>query len=482
MYRSILSNAWLVAAACLLAAGCKEEGQPRQRLVSEAEMDALKQDIQKTVERNRSRKCPRAVLRGEPLDGPAADDILAVVEGAADTRACLNELKEHNDLLDEAHSYPRGQVPTGFPYRLNRTAKPQPEAPEQLLALERACEPIVQRIQKATRHPDACSPFLPGLRGQPSLISAVRAMRVASVKARRLVAKGETEQGFELLLDVVRFSQDLCRGGASLLETMVAATGVASALAVLEHSLNRPEPIDAARLAQIDDELAALIVTHVHPAEYLRGEVEAMSIEYLADDRRARGKQGEHPALKTAGVDVRDDIALSHMAMHELGEEVLSGCKPSDPPIRCTGHIRKLAARYAENKEDHETVKTLLKSALSKDKTIPIRRRIIDILKSMAAPAHDRYLVRDGQIRFQLAALRLHAAYRRLAESSKTCPELAAFDAPPLSERRTDPYSGEAVRIEQLGPGKFVLRSPVPLGKQGGENAEPAMFIDCPYR
>ena len=88
----------------------------------------------------------------------------------------------------------------------------------------------------------------------------------------------------------------------------------------------------------------------------------------------------------------------------------------------------------------------------------------------------------EGQTRFQLAALRLHAAYRRLAEKTKTCPKLPAFDQPPLSALRTDPFSRKPIRVQELTPGRFALWCPVPLGKPNKEKAEPAIFIDCPYR
>jgi len=67
----------VLAAVLLITAGCKKKDeQPRARLVSEEELRGLDLDIKKITERNRAKKCPRPVLRGQPLPGTASADIL----------------------------------------------------------------------------------------------------------------------------------------------------------------------------------------------------------------------------------------------------------------------------------------------------------------------------------------------------------------------------------------------------------------------
>jgi hypothetical protein len=467
---------WL-AALLIFSAGCKQkEEQPRPRLVSEEELAKMQQELSRIVERNRAKKCPRPVLRGEALAGTAAADILAVVEGADDTRACLKRLDETSDMVFAALDHPEDYQPDGFPARMNRSAKPQSQAPQGLLELEQTCAPLLSRIQKAVRHEDACSPYLPGLHDQPGYVSVIRASRLASAVARRLIAAGDAEKGFNLLLDVVRFGQDFGRGGTSLLETMIGVACIRTVLPMLEHGLNRKKPLDPALLERIEKELGQLIATQPHPAQFMRGEMEAMATYTLNPSKKS-------PETITIGVDERDDNALALIALHETSADVLSGCKKEDPPMRCEEHVRKVAERYRRSHHgDLEKVEAMLRVAVAPDKVAAVRREVIDILKAVAAPAHDRYLRHEGQTRFRLGALRLQAAYRRLAEQAKSCPPVPVFDQPPLSGLRTDPFSHKPIRVEALAPGRFALWCPVLLGKPNHEKAEPAVFIDCPYR
>lgn len=468
---------FLLIALPLIVAGCKkkQEEQPRPRLVSEDEIRSMDQEIKQIVERNRAKQCPRPVLRGEPLPGTAAEDIVAVVEGADDTRACHKRLDETSDMVFEALDQPEDYKPEGFPARLNRTPKPQSLAPKELLELEKTCAPVLLRLQKAVSHADACSPYLPGLHEQPGYISSIRTSRLAASKARRLFAEGDPA-GFDLLLDVVRFGQDFGRGGTSLLETMIGVACTRTVLPMLEHGLNQKKPLGLELLQRIEKELGQLIETQPHPAEFLRGEMEAMVTYTLNPSKK-------HPDTILIGADERDDNALALIALRETSQDVLSGCKQEDPPIRCEEHIRSVGERYRKSHSgDLEKAEAMLRVAVAPDKVAAVRREIIDILKAVAAPAYDRYLRHEGQTRFRLGGLRLHAAYRQLAEKSKACPKAEVFDQEPLSGLRTDPFSQKPMRIEELGPGRFAVWCPVPLGKPNKEKAEPAVFIDCPYR
>jgi hypothetical protein len=465
-----------LAALLLTTAGCKKKEEPRPRLVSEEELKEMQQELLEIVKRNRAKKCPRPVLRGEPLPGTAAEDIVAVVEGADDTRACQKRLDETSDMIFEALDHPEDYKPEGFPARMNRTSKPQAQTPKELLELEKTCAPVLLRLQKAVRHEDACSPYLPGLHEQPGYISAIRTSRLAASRARRLFSEGDPGQGFDLLLDVVRFGQDFGRGGTSLLETMIGVACTRTVLPMLEHGLNNKKPLGPELLQRIEKELGQLIETQPHPAEFLRGEMEAMATYTLNPAKK-------HPDTITIGADERDDNALALIALHETSADVLSGCKQQDPPIRCEEHIRSVAERYRKShKGDLEQAEAMLRVAVAADKVAAVRREIIDILKAVAAPAYDRYLRHEGQTRFRLGGLRLHAAYRQLAEKAKACPKAEVFDKEPLSKLRTDPFSQKPMRIEELGPGRFAVWCPVLLGKPNKEKAEPAVFIDCPFR
>lgn len=486
----------LLAAACLLLSGCPADeeraagderdaaGAEKQvRLVGEDEIRALERQIDAIEANSRARTCPRPVLRGEPEPGRAADDMLALVEGRDDLAPCLDALEKNREALDEAFAHPKGYAPEGFPARLNRTARHQEEVNQEMQALESTCRPVIALIRRAVRHEDGCSPFLPGLHDQPPFIRMIRATKVAAAAARRAIAGGDPATGFDLLLDTLQFCQDLSRGGTSLLVTMIGASAATAPLAVLEHGLNAKEPLGAKLLRRVEDELGVLLSHQAHPAAYLRGEQRAMDV-LTWRDLEEKNADGKTPfGTRTIGVDAREDMALAVIAGHETWEEILAGCKPEEPPAACAEHVRAVSERLRESKAaDRDSLERFVDVAVLADKAKTIRRQIIDILKAVAAPDFSRYLARDGQIRFQLAALRLHAAWRRLAERKEGCPGPEAFEHPPLSNLRSDPYSGKHIQVEQIAPGKTVLRPPLELGALYGEKLEPAVFIDCPYQ
>ena len=91
-------------------------------------------------------------------------------------------------------------------------------------------------------------------------------------------------------------------------------------------------------------------------------------------------------------------------------------------------------------------------------------------------------VVQQGHRLFYLATLRLMTRYRLMSEESGSCPDISAFDQEPLLGLRTDPYSGKQILVEKFGDNLLVLRSPAPMGKQAGEDQEPALVVECPYR
>ena len=100
----------------------------------------------------------------------------------------------------------------------------------------------------------------------------------------------------------------------------------------------------------------------------------------------------------------------------------------------------------------------------------------------LVLPGYPKYLGRLGARRFLLAALRVQAAYRRIAEATGACPALAAFETSPLKERRKDPASGLEIAVVALGSGTFSLEPPLPLNlrKSGEPDDPPNVVIVCP--
>ena len=114
--RWILAGLLVVSVA---AGGCEDKAKlgagGKPRLTTDEELDKLEQGLLKRIERNKGLSCTRPVLRGEAAAGKAGPDLIAVVEGAEDTQACLDGLEKHSELLFEAMDLPDGQTLEGWP-------------------------------------------------------------------------------------------------------------------------------------------------------------------------------------------------------------------------------------------------------------------------------------------------------------------------------------------------------------------------------
>lgn len=465
------------------------------RLSSEAELEQLERGLQERIAARRAQSCPRPVLRGQPIEGPASADLVAVVEGADDTAICLDELAAARDRLQAALVHPEGQRRDGWPPRHGpwlRTAGARAD----LGRLQEACAPLLARIRRAVRHRDACSPYRPGLRGQPDAVTLIRAGRLVALRARGLLAAGKHREAAELLLDGLRLSQDFHRGGTSLLETMVGVAVAEDLVRMLESVLNHPEPLGAELPVQIGSELGILVETQPHPAGFLAGELDSIALYSLLPGVKDDGWQPpggwgrgtdpvrfDPPPTGVDGIHPDDAVVLGWLAVRRMWREVLSGCRPGDLPVRCQRSLQRVARRSAQASRDQRDMIATMREVTTRsaDRKEALRRKIVQILVGVTAPGFEHYLPRQGALLFSLQALRLHAAYRHQAETTGRCPAPAAFDSPAWAKLSKDPYAGEPIRIESLGPGRFALWPTVPIAGQADWEFPPAVFIDCPF-
>jgi hypothetical protein len=499
----------LFALAALIISGCpgesgKESSKPvtRPALVSKAELKTLEDQAMTEIEKYRQMKCPRPVLRGKALPGSGNADMIAVIEGTSETADCRKLLKDKSEELFEALSFEENTPVAGRPARGWREARPLNDpkaATDQLLFIEGACSQAINLVRRAVKYEEACSPYLPGRRGEPALITHVRILRVLAAAARRYLVEGRTREGVDLLLDGLRFGQDMSRGGSSLIEAMVSSAAGKALFQVLELAFNQPKPIGEKYLDTISKELSLLIETEVHPGTILRGEMWTMILYSImpavkgkgwvppggwgTEGRPADSADQDVLGSKVFGASPKDDMAVAWMATLETGQEQIKACPTDKLPIECHNNLLELAKKTEATADDYlDRINRVWTKNNTEDKIKEIRRQVIDILKGVAAPAYNKYIAKMGQARFLLAALKLHVEYRRLAEKTKTCPDAKAFDKEPLRSLRNDPYSGKPILIETPSAGSFVLRSPSRLDSEQPADKQPAILVECPFR
>ena len=84
---------------------------------------------------------------------------------------------------------------------------------------------------------------------------------------------GRFAEAATLLLDGLRFLQDLERGGTNFFVTMMTAVGSLTVVSEIEAMLNAPSPLGDALLADLHRELSPLMATETPAGRFLQAEV-----------------------------------------------------------------------------------------------------------------------------------------------------------------------------------------------------------------
>lgn len=467
----------------------KSDVDPLAHLPIMSQLPLIEKDLLDRAQKNASKSCPRPVLRGEPLPDRAADDMVGVIESDDWDTGCRELLDERADDLFDALFHERDDEPAGLPPRrldtsrsLDDSASRQPIVAQ---ALE-LCSPKVVMLQRATRHEDACSPYLPGVRCSPSYMTLLRLSLAAVAGSRAHMRLGQQREAFETLADAIRFAQDFHRGGTSLIEAMIGAVVITRAASTIELQLNHERPVGPEVLAQIDRELEALVASEPHPSAFLRGDQLSMVVYLILPE--AKGPDWTPPGGwaetcdRTMATGTGSEAALALVVAHRNLLRLDRACPPEATPRACAKGLERLARRLEADAAERGVASRILEMLTAADSEDEYLRQVVEVLDAIGTPMLGKYVARQGQSRFYLAALRLHAQYRMLAEQRGTCPGAGAFDAPPLADLRTETFSGGTMRVEPIGEGRFAVRPPPEVDAMFEENDRPAIVIDCPFR
>lgn len=279
-------SAAIICLGLLAYPGCKKaspvqekapSAQERVSLLHDGELEEMRATFAAIASENAAKSCTRPVLRaGTLLEGNADNDMVALLTEDGPMQACYTEL----DTLEASIEGEDGVLgllrdSTRRARSLDDKAGRSPEQEAAIVALQESCSLLPDLLSKAVSHEDACSPYLPGRRGYAKLLLFLSLNKAAVLVSRKLAASGKRLEGVQLLLDTLRFGQDLSRGGTMVLEPMLASAS---------HRMLRPEfdlqveGLSVDELRGIEGELALLIQSHPHHSEYFNGERNYLAI------------------------------------------------------------------------------------------------------------------------------------------------------------------------------------------------------------
>ena len=408
MYRLV------IGVACVLACGKTEPGET-PRLVTEAEIAAHEAALMKRISETKARTCKRPLLRGQPLPGPGADDLRALAQPTGELADCDARLAKLGDL------------------------NPLVEARDAtLLAIQKECGPRYEAaLVKAISHEDACSPFQVGVdRVAPQttadLTRALRTAKFLAIHARER-STDDPLAAMWLLLDAMRFSDDLSRGHTTLIDRMIgiAATGLLAdqAFAILAKS-----SIAADKLAELSTAFGVLTAYQQPFTDTLRGERDYGDLVYALGPLKPKNwvppggwPEGQDPRGAERGElltrNPRDEHALHFFVSERTAREVAKAC-PSGGTLEACAKGFGDAEATPKEPDPASFAKLYAKLAAAKNvdqARLEIRDAMVDILDGVARPAYSAYVRKQGRSIAKLAALRIHLELARHAATANPC-------------------------------------------------------------
>ncbi|MDQ3339471.1 MAG: hypothetical protein M4D80_30260 [Myxococcota bacterium] len=399
----------LLGVVCVVACGKSKEGET-PRLITEAEIAAYEAALMGRIAETRSRTCKRPVLRGRPVPGTAAADLHALAQPAGELATCDAQLAKLGNITAAAAARDAAFV-----------------------AIVHECGPRYEAaLVKAVAHEDACSPYQAGVLTAQSLISTLRTARVIGVRAVDRAAAGDAVGGLWLVLDAMRFADDLARGHTSMLDLMI-AVAVSNTLADYAFEIVAAHPLPPEKAAELSAALGILLAHQQPFADTFRGERDLMDLHYAlaplkpkewvppggwpeGKDTRA-GARGE---LLTKNP--RDEHAILFLTSEGFARDTAAACPPTATLEACAKAFGEAAPATEHDQASLAKIYDELANARDLDAArLKIRGALVDVLGAVARPAFGDYVRKRGNAIAKLAAVRIHLELGRRAASG-TCP------------------------------------------------------------
>ncbi|MBM4352685.1 MAG: hypothetical protein FJ109_02650 [Deltaproteobacteria bacterium] len=423
-------------------------------LVTQEELDALEADLMATVKENQGRLCPRPVLRGKALPGSGQNDLAGVLEGK-ENEACYKAAggKDADALWAwlEQPSHDSGP-PAG---------------------IVKACRGLPAAVSHATRHEDACSPYLVGRRAMPSLVRLLRLSWVLAMNVRMLADAGKTAAALALAFDGLRLFQDLSRGAGAPYATgtvggaawhVIVTRGIGPTLSA---ALPSPD-----LLARITQEVEVLLATEPAFCDFLpelrygpvllwylpvlKGEGWVPPGGFEADMTKPASVPGGPPF----GSREWNDAALHWLVAERRHRELEKACSGQSRPValaKAFDDVFVAASQRCRRNKCRRVIFTLLAA----EPILELREMLLDGMERSEGPWYVHPVVNYQARTFWLQALRLQLEFLAVRARTGKCPveaDLADSSWEPLLE---DCASGEPMLVAVAKDGSVAIRPSV---------------------
>ncbi len=518
---------WLlvIPALGLLLVGCKQEASTAtapdenellEEIIPDSDIERMEFEVLVAARQNATRTCPRPVLRGKALPGTADELLDALVRQEALPRKCAALLADEERFGFDLHPYSDVimgtlfAIPESFDsdkahFRVTFPPRPLFEVAEtkKTERLRKACQPAWKKLQQAVRHQEACSPYRVGLRNQlPPMIGTIRLGKLALLEASVRAKAGNYRSAFWLLVDLIRFGQDLSRGRTNLIVPMIGlhALGI-PALMILQNLLNTPARIAPATLEQLQRQLTLLQEHMPHGISLVQGDHLSIMLMDLMPMAKPEGwtPMGGGYADSAGVVISPEERHLARLAVlfgYHRFKKLQTLCRDSRWPADCTRELRTYEKRvragsisgegapksFTDQKLGSKIASILIDYGKDGDKEMT-RDRLSRFMESELTPVNSQDLRVAGRVLFALAVLRLHVEFRLVFSRTGGCPSLKDFERPPLSRLRLDPYAGKPMKIESVGKNRFEIKPALPLWRPVSDESwptRPRWILQCP--
>jgi len=469
-------------ALLLIAVGCgkgaSEQAAPGPRLFTDDELARFERGLQDRLAETAKRACPRPVVREPGTDGPAAADLVVLVEPTG-TLVCLPEIGK----LASSSSIEVGT--------LVETRAPR------LLDLEAMCgDELEEAVRKAAAHRDACSPFQLGLRKDPDTwMNVMYGAHLLGLRARLSAERGTPAFALWMLLDGAAAFRDLGRGRVGLIGSMIAVAStdllLEQARAILTVATLAPADLDAL-IAGVD----ALLASEPPFAETLAAERDYFELYYgmpplkgtswvppggWPDGTGPRSGSGDTGPFGTKPMTKhpRDEAGIMFAAAEGMAADRATACPATATLKACHEGLVTLGetAKSHDPKAIGEQLWTdLAKAVGSADTTATahrIREAIVGVLESVAHPAFSQYAAKRAAGFARLAAFRLHLEILRQGH----CPTEGELAGPPYPALRAPAALGDTLAVQTLAGGDLEVSPPA-----WAASNKPPWRISCKLR
>ena len=283
------------------------------------------------------------------------------------------------------------------------------------------CLPAVDALREAVSHEDLCSPWRAGIRANAAFLPLVRLGRLVSAKARALLDARQNPQAATLLLDAVRFSQDLARGGPSIV-TAAIGHSIYNAVKPQLGQLLAQQHETPGLASQLAAELIALQGTEPDMHLLLRGEVLYSQLHGILSPLKGPDwvppggfeSHGPPSPLSQEGPtftsSVEGDMVLAWVAFDRFAKRLIGACPAGSTLDRCLSGLQ-LLHQPAPKHGFLDRLATTARVLLATDPAQAAREEALGILESIPALDYGRYVDGFVQRRVYLAQLltRIHS-------------------------------------------------------------------------